>query len=123
MCSEKKVVDIGTRAVRRGHSYGDAGREQRSEAGTGHSTQKCWQALESDIDDTKRRIGEMTKQSQRHGRMSAEGPDESGQVKRTCNSSCNAGVKWKQLGGPGVDVPNRTLTCVKSRPRSVWNVA
>ena len=35
------------------------------------------------------------KQSQRHGRMSAESIDASGQVTETCHSSCNAAVKLK----------------------------
>ena len=48
----RETVDIGTRADQIVHSHGDAVREQRSEAESGHS-------VESDIDDTKRRIGEI----------------------------------------------------------------
>ena len=50
---------------------------------------------------SERSRSDVIEQSQRHGRMSAEGPDEASSVA----------------------VPKRTLTCVKSRPRAVWNVA
>ena len=48
----RETVDIGTRADQIVHSHGDDVREQRSEPESGHS-------VESDIDDTKRRIGEI----------------------------------------------------------------
>ena len=37
--------------------------------------------------------------------MSAESPDESGQVTETCKTGCNAAVNLKQLWTPSVDVP------------------
>ena len=57
------------------------------------------------------RRGSEIEQSQRHRRMSAKSLDESGQVTRTCNSSCNAAVNLNQLWRLSVDVPERTLSC------------
>ena len=41
----------------------------------------------------------LIEQSQRHGHMSEESPDESGQVQKTCNSSYNAAVIFKNNCG------------------------
>ena len=50
-------------------------------------------------------------------------PDETGQVTRTCNPSCDVAMDFTiKLLRSSATVPKRTLTRVKSRPRGVWNV-
>ena len=66
---------------------------------------------------------DVIEQTQRQGRMRAECLEESGQATGTCNSSCNQAVNLKQMSRPSVDVPKRTLTCVKLRLRSVCATA
>ena len=105
-------VDIHTETL-----DGESSEKLGMDTALGSAGEPWSRALTTRRRGSERSMSDAIKQSQRHGRISAESPDESGQVTRTCNSSCNAAVNLKQLWRPSVDVSKRRDTLASSRVR------